>query len=1102
MSSLRIASYNASGLLSKLDFTHQLMRDNAIDILLVQETYFTETTDLPDSPFLLTHLPFARAEGGHARNPHGLAILVGERLLPFKEGISIDHRDEFHQASITIRLSNITVSNIYLPPSMSKSQWTATVLRLPTVATNQMHLIMGDWNIRLAGATGDRTSNVRAPAFRKILNAKGWAVVPFASAAPSFDDGRRTSKPDFAVCPSIYMSRCSGVKVLDRDNGGSDHFPILVEISNIDWSCMPAGARRIAFNRLATNQHIRSSFSKLAHRDLAELARRTSRQWQDLLCSQQALKSSCVQDLLDTCTAELNARLISAAERTVGYRKSPTVERYTFKDAQLKALGEARKGLLRMLSVFRQTPVVRADLRKQLDHVNARYKGRIKELALLAKQKFYDSLERKPMHEQLRIARFEANRRQRSGARLLSSDHIEEYADHFAKMFAYREQFRYAATEAVNDTSQQTHDAVIVPTSQQEYEAYSPYLSAAAMALHIRRAPTGKAAGCSAVPAELLKPVAKSAAQVLSVIAEIMVRCGACPTAFKRANIVPVPKKAASADIKSYRPISLTEVPRRIIEKGFSAILLPFQEKLSPMQGGFRQRRSTVDQAAVLHQVVCQRLREPTVLAFLDIRAAYDSVDRAILWQRCLSAGMPTTIVSVLRAMFDENQSRVVLDGACSRWFNNHVGLLQGSSLSPLLYAIFIDELAIQLQLKMPTVRLGDMDINSTLYADDIALIAASIETCQSMLDLCHVFARENHFEFGAQKCEILTARLPRQEAPLKLGVDELAFCSRFKYLGISFGAQGIDATACVESLCKAIVGATAMLKSIGCRPSRYPLHILANLFKAFVRSCGEYAITVLPLRSAHIKLLEQAQYKAVKMLLGSRASISRLKLLAVLGLETVQLRRNILSARWLHATTAKPASFLVKHALIDFERKKQKQSCFYFPAQVNPAYKSFTSSLAEDPSIELVPFLRHYRSQIASKIAMDTGLIPVEIANLANTTNTTSPANQQNTPIAKLLYRLGIRKGHLKLAILWITGCLPYAALPCRICGKDISKAHAEACVLSSALREVGAHGPLGTRLDNSLLMALARRDAHLVRRLVDMLSITLKQCFPDMNR
>ena len=805
----------------------------------------------------------------------------------------------------------------------------ATVLRLPTVATSQMHLIMGNWNVRLAGTTSDRAANLRAPAFRKILNAKGWAVVPFASAAPSFDDGRRTSKPDFAVCPGIHMSRCSGVTVLDRDNGGSDHFPILVKVSDMDWSCMPAGARRIALNRLATNQQIRSSFSKLAHRDLTELARRTSCQWQDLLHSQLPLQSSRVQDLLDTCTAELNARLISAAERTVGYRKDPTVERYTFKDGELKALAEARRSLLRTLSVFRETPVVRADLRKQLDHVNAEYRCRIKELTLLSKQRFYDALEKKPMHEQLKIARFAANRRQRSGARLLSNEHVEAYAGHFAKAFAYRPQFQYQA---------QARNATVIPISQQEYEAYSPQLSAASMALHIRRAATGKAAGCSAVSAELLKPVAKSAAQVLSVIAEIMVRCGACPTAFKRANIVPVPKKTASADIKGYRPISLTEVPRRVIEKGLSAILLPFQQKLSPMQGGFRQRRSTVDQAAVLHQVVCQRLPKPTVLAFLDIRAAYDSVDRSILWKRCLSFGMPRTIVNVLRAMFDENQSRVVLEGACSRWFSNHVGLLQGSSLSPLLYAIFIDELAIQLQLKMPTVPLGDVHINSTLYADDIALIATSAETCQAMLDLCSAFADENHFEFGASKCEILAPRLPSQDAPLKLGANELAFCSRFKYLGITFDTHGIDSTACVESLCNAIVGATAVLKSIGCRPSRYPLHILANMFKAFVRSCGEYAITVLPLRSAHITLLEQAQYKAVKMLLGSRASISRLKLLAVLGLETVQLRRNILSARWFHAATAKSTNFLVRQALIDYERGKQKQSCFYFPAQVNPA--------------------------------------------------------------------------------------------------------------------------------------------------------------------
>ena len=155
--------------------------------------------------------------------------------------------------------------------------------------------------------------------------------------------------------------------------------------------------------------------------------------------------------------------------------------------------------------------------------------------------------------------------------------------------------------------------------------------------------------------------------------------------------------------------------------------------------------------------------------------------------------------------------------------------------------------------------------------------------------------------------------------------------------------------------------------------------------------------------------------------------------------------------------------------------------------AVVDPAYASFARSLTADPSVEIVSFLRHYRSQISLKIAIDTGLAPADLANQLD-----------RTPIAKRLYRLGTRKEQLKLVVLWITGCLPYAALPCRICGQDLSKAHAEACVLSSALREVGARGPLGTRIDTSLLAALASQDSLLVMRLVCMLTTTLKQCFP----
>ena len=77
----------------------------------------------------------------------------------------------------------------------------------------------------------------------------------------------------------------------------------------------------------------------------------------------------------------------------------------------------------------------------------------------------------------------------------------------------------------------------------------------------------GKAAGCSGISTELMKPVASKVAMILSLIAEVMYSTGLCPGIFRESNIIPVPKKTNSNNIQDFRPISLTEVPRRIIEK-------------------------------------------------------------------------------------------------------------------------------------------------------------------------------------------------------------------------------------------------------------------------------------------------------------------------------------------------------------------------------------------------------------------------------------------------------------------------------------------------------------------------------------------------------
>ena len=56
-------------------------------------------------------------------------------------------------------------------------------------------------------------------------------------------------------------------------------------------------------------------------------------------------------------------------------------------------------------------------------------------------------------------------------------------------------------------------------------------------------------------------------------------------------------------------------------------------------------------------------------LAFLDIKTAYDLVDRPLLWKKRLKWGLPVDLVDIMKALFDDNMSLVAINGAKSEEF-------------------------------------------------------------------------------------------------------------------------------------------------------------------------------------------------------------------------------------------------------------------------------------------------------------------------------------------------------------------------------------------------------------------------------------------------
>lgn len=160
----------------------------------------------------------------------------------------------------------------------------------------------------------------------------------------------------------------------------------------------------------------------------------------------------------------------------------------------------------------------------------------------------------------------------------------------------------------------------------------------------IREMPNGKATGNSKLDAELLKPIASSVAIPLSFLFNECSQTGFVPSSWKKAILVPVPKVSSPSAISEYRPISVLEHMRKLYEKILFPYFTSLLEPLDISQNGFRARRATLDAAAALQELIIEhraRSQRALLVAFLDIKAAYDSVDRTILFKTLAEKGVP-----------------------------------------------------------------------------------------------------------------------------------------------------------------------------------------------------------------------------------------------------------------------------------------------------------------------------------------------------------------------------------------------------------------------------------------------------------------------------
>lgn len=191
---------------------------------------------------------------------------------------------------------------------------------------------------------------------------------------------------------------------------------------------------------------------------------------------------------------------------------------------------------------------------------------------------------------------------------------------------------------------------------------------------------------------------------------------GKFPSSLKHARVIPIYKGGHLTDPCNFRPISLLSTLSKILEKLVKERIMSFlnhHKILNLCQFGFQSGKSTDDAVFGFLEEVYFALNggESVAAVFCDLSKAFDCVSHRILLQKLNVYGFRGRVLEWFRSYLTERTQGVTIGCETSKARRIYHGVPQGSVLGPLLFLIYINDLA-------------SIDITGrfTLFADDTTI--------------------------------------------------------------------------------------------------------------------------------------------------------------------------------------------------------------------------------------------------------------------------------------------------------------------------------------------------------------------------------------------
>ena len=253
--------------------------------------------------------------------------------------------------------------------------------------------------------------------------------------------------------------------------------------------------------------------------------------------------------------------------------------------------------------------------------------------------------------------------------------------------------------------------------------------------------------------------------------------------------------------LKNWRPITLLNVDYKIL----SACLANRMKEILPSiisssQKGFLKERFIGENTRLVLDVM-QHLEEhgkPGLILLADFEKAFDSIEWPYLTKLLNTYNFGASFSKWFSILYTDVESCVINSGNFSRFFELGRGCRQGDPLSPYIFLLAIEPLAMVLKNNkdIKGIKIGDTEYKVGMYADDTFLLMEGDErSLKVAMETFRKFHCCSGLKLNVEKTQIAWLG-ERRGSPDQLCPEiELNWTTSFTLLGIKFNTLDVNAT-------------------------------------------------------------------------------------------------------------------------------------------------------------------------------------------------------------------------------------------------------------------------------------------------------------------